>query len=172
METKKKKTGCLKIALIVLGVLIALGIVGAALGAPEESGGSPAASTAASVSAPGSAAEPAPEPASETDAPEAVPTEYLSALKKAESYSEHMHMSKAAIYDQLTSKYGEQFTEQAAQYAMENLQADWNANALACAASYSENMHLSKAAIYDQLTSEYGEQFTAEEAQYAIDHLA
>ena len=43
METKKKKTGCLKIALIVLGVLIALGIVGAALGAPEESGGSPAA---------------------------------------------------------------------------------------------------------------------------------
>ena len=28
METKKKKTGCLKIALIVLGILIALGIVG------------------------------------------------------------------------------------------------------------------------------------------------
>ena len=80
-------------------------------------------------------------------------------------------MSKAAIYDQLTSEYGEQFTEQAAQYAMENLQADWNANALACAASYSENMHLSKAAIYDQLTSEYGEQFTAEEARYAVDNL-
>ena len=172
METKKKKTGCLKIALIVLGVLIALGIVGAALGAPEDSGGSPAASTAASVSAPGSAAEPAPEPASETDAPEAVPTEYLSALKKAESYSEHMHMSKAAIYDQLTSEYGEQFTAEEARYAVDNLEADYRENALQKAKSYQEDMAMSPSAIYDQLTSEYGEQFTAEEAQYAIDHLA
>ena len=32
-------------------------------------------------------------------------------------------MSKAGIYDQLTSEYGEKFTAEAAQYAIDNLQA-------------------------------------------------
>lgn len=98
-------------------------------------------------------------------------TEYKNALKKAESYSETMHMSKQAIYDQLTSEYGEKFPADAAQYAIDNMSADWKANALAKAKSYQETMNMSKNAIYDQLISEYGEKFTAEEAQYAIDHL-
>ena len=100
-----------------------------------------------------------------------VPTEYKNALKKAESYSETMHMSKQAIYDQLVSEYGEQFPADAAQYAIDNMEADWNANALAKAKSYQETMNMSKQAIYDQLISEYGEKFTPEEAQYAIDNL-
>lgn len=100
-----------------------------------------------------------------------VPTEYKSALKKAETYCNLMHMSKAAIYDQLVSEYGEQFSTQAAEYAIDHLEADWNANALAKAETYSDTMHMSKAAIYDQLVSEYGEKFTPEEAQYAVDHI-
>lgn len=98
-------------------------------------------------------------------------TEYKNALKKAESYSKTMHMSKKGIYDQLTSEYGEQFPADAAQYAIDNMTADWNANALAKAKSYQNTMNMSKSAIYDQLVSEYGEQFTASEAKYAIDHL-
>lgn len=43
------------------------------------------------------------------------------ALAKAESYSSMMHMSKAAIYDQLTSSYGEKFTAEEAQYAVDHL---------------------------------------------------
>lgn len=82
-----------------------------------------------------------------------------------------MHMSKQAIYDQLVSEYGEQFPEDAAQYAVDNLKADYKKNALEKAKSYQDTMNMSKSAIYDQLTSEYGEQFTAEEAQYAIDNL-
>lgn len=97
--------------------------------------------------------------------------EYQNALKKAQTYSEMMHMSKKAIYKQLTSEYGEQFPADAAQYAVDNLKADYKANALAKAKTYQETMSMSKSAIYDQLISEYGEQFTAEEAQYAIDHL-
>lgn len=97
--------------------------------------------------------------------------EYLNALDKAEIYSNTMHMSKQAIYDQLTSEYGEQFPADAAQYAIDNLNADYKANALAKAKIYQQTMSMSKNAIYDQLVSEYGEQFTAEEAQYAIDHL-
>lgn len=87
---------------------------------------------------------------------ENVPAEYRSALNKANAYSDNMHMSKAAIYDQLVSEYGEQFSAEAAQYAIDNMTADWNANALAKAKSYSDNMHMSKAGIYDQLVSEYG----------------
>lgn len=97
--------------------------------------------------------------------------EYQNALKKAETYSKMMHMSKKAIYDQLTSEYGEKFPADAAQYAIDNLNADYNANALAKAKTYQQTMSMSTSAIYDQLVSEYGEQFTAEEAQYAIDHL-
>jgi hypothetical protein len=100
-----------------------------------------------------------------------VPTEYKSALNKAESYAETMDMSKVAIYDQLVSEYGEKFTKEAAQYAIDNLEADWNANALAKAKSYQETMSMSPSAIYDQLISEHGEKFTKEEAQYAIDNL-
>ena len=82
-----------------------------------------------------------------------------------------MHMSKAALYDQLTSEYGEQYDAEAAQYAVDNVVADWKENALEMAKSYQENLVMSPAAIYDQLVSEYGERFTPEEAQYAIDHL-
>lgn len=93
------------------------------------------------------------------------------ALAKAESYSSMMHMSKAAIYDQLTSSYGEGFPAESAQYAVDDLVADYKANALEKAKDYQTSMNMSRSAIYEQLTSSYGEKFTAEEAQYAVDHL-
>ena len=100
-----------------------------------------------------------------------VSKEFQAALKSAQNYSDMMHMSKIGIYNQLISEYGEQFTEEEAQYAIDNVDADWNANALQKAKEYQETMNMSNDAIYDQLISEYGEQFTKEEAQYAIDNL-
>lgn len=100
-----------------------------------------------------------------------VPREYLSASEKARSYNAHLHMSKADLYDQLTSEYGGQFSDEAAQYAIDNLDADYMENALLSAESYLENMDFSKQGLYDQLTSEHGAQFTAEEAQYAVDNV-
>lgn len=82
-----------------------------------------------------------------------------------------MHMSKAGIYDQLTSEYGENFPSEAAQYAVDNIVFDWKEAALKKAEIYAETMSMSDSAIYDQLISEYGEKFTKEEAQYAIDNL-
>ncbi|WP_438351060.1 Ltp family lipoprotein [Paenibacillus sp. FA6] len=102
---------------------------------------------------------------------ESVPREHKSALKSAESYAETMHMSKAGIYDQLTSEYGEKFPPEAAQYAIDNIVFDWKENALKQARTYAETMSMSDSAVYDQLISEYGEKFTKEEAQYAIDNL-
>ena len=107
----------------------------------------------------------------ETKEEPSVPKEYRNALRSAETYSDMMHMSKQGIYDQLTSEYGEKFTPEEAQYAIDNIKGDYLETALKSAKNYQENMSMSKDAIYDQLVSDYGEKFTAEEAQYAIDNL-
>ena len=100
-----------------------------------------------------------------------VPKEYSNALKKAQVYSDFMHMSEKNIYDQLTSEYGEGFSVEAAQYAIDNVDADYNYNAYMKALDYQDIMSMSQNNIYEQLISEYGEQFTTEEATYAINKL-
>lgn len=98
--------------------------------------------------------------------------EETNALAKAISYYNKLYMSKSAIYEQLTSPYGEGFTAEAAQYAIDNIaDFDFKYNALEKAKNYQSKMNMSRSAIYEQLTSSYGEGFTAEEAQYAIDNL-
>ena len=106
---------------------------------------------------------------SENKVEDNIPTEYKSALRKAKLYADTMNMSKAGLYDQLTSEYGEKFTVEAAQYAIDNITVDWKENALKKAKSYQETMSMSPAAIYDQLTSEDVGNFPAEAAQYAVD---
>lgn len=100
-----------------------------------------------------------------------IPREYVSALIKGQEYADSMYMSKKAVYNQLTSDYGEKFSSDAANYAMANIKANWNKNALHKAKEYQEEQNMSPDAIYDQLTSDYGEQFTPDEANYAIQHL-
>lgn len=105
------------------------------------------------------------------DSNDDVSTEYESALSRAMHYSDMMYMSKAAIYDQLTSEYGERFSPEAAQYAIDNMTADWNYNALQKAKNYQNTMNMSPDAIHEQLTSEHGDQFTSEEADYAVSNI-
>lgn len=100
-----------------------------------------------------------------------VSDEFRYALEKAESYAQNMHMSKKAIYDHLISEYGGNFTEEEAQYAIDNLDWDYKENALEQAKSYSQTQQLSKKVIYDQLVSEITGKFTEEEAQYAVSKL-
>lgn len=100
-----------------------------------------------------------------------IPREYVSALIKGQEYADRMYMSKKAVYNQLTSDYGEKFSSDAANYAISNIKANWNKNALHKAKEYQEEQNMSPDAIYDQLTSDYGEQFTPDEANYAIQHL-
>lgn len=182
LALRKRQSKGMAVTGIVLGSIAALVTIAITFGigaaVNNASDRMPAASIAPSESATPqetTAPEPVEPVAEETPAPEpeapAVPAEHASALVKAASYSELMNMSKAGIYDQLTSEYGEQFSPEAAQYAIDTYQGDWNANALAKAKSYQETMSMSPDAIHDQLTSEYGEQFTAEEADYAIKNL-
>ena len=49
------------------------------------------------------------------------------------------------------------FDKKSAQYAIDNLKADYKYNALQKAKTYQTEMNMSKKAIYEQLISEYGE---------------
>ena len=75
---------------------------------------------------------------------------------------------KKALYDSLTW-YG--FSSSAAQYAIDHLNADYKANALARAREYRKYNNFSKTEIYERLTSSWIGKFTKEEANYAIQHL-
>ena len=66
---------------------------------------------------------------------------------------------------------GGKFSKEAAKYAIEHIDADWNYNALQTAKTYQDQMAMSPAAIHDQLTSSYGGKFTKKQADYAIAHL-
>jgi hypothetical protein len=150
--------------IIIVFILFAIG------GAATDKGKDASTKSIATNNQPVEQANTADPSAQETTQP-TIPAEYSSALAKAKSYSDTQHMSKQGLYDQLTSEYGEKFTAPAAQYAIDNLVADYNANALAKAKSYQNLQHMSPAAIHDQLTSQYGEKFTVAEADYAIANL-
>lgn len=169
-EPTKKKKPIYKRIWFWIVVVLAVVIISAV---SSTSGGSTASSTPKSSATTASQQQSKTEDtakASKAPATPDVPQEYKSALAKAQTYSDMMHMSKQGIYEQLTSE-ADQFKPEAAQYAVDNLQADYNANALAKAKTYQKTMNMSPAAIKDQLTSDAGEKFTPEEAEYAVQHL-
>ena len=146
---------------IILGIIV-LAAIGGAAGGGNKTNSSPTSSNSIAKTEPATTAQ--------SKQPD-VPAEYKSALNQAGSYANNLHMSKQGVYDQLVSSYGGRFSAEAAQYAIDNVKADWNANALAKAKDYQKTMSLSPAAIHDQLTSSAGEKFTQAEADYAIQHL-
>lgn len=134
--SKGKKSGKgLAIAAIVICVVSGAVVLGtqsmysAALDSAAPSSATTSTSASSAASAESKAASDSASGASSA-ADSSVSAEYRNALAKAQQYSDMMHMSKQGIYDQLTSEYGEKFPADAAQYAIDNVEADWNANAL------------------------------------------
>lgn len=109
----------------------------------------------------------------ETETPVPVSDDAEKALETAEEYAQ-MDMSKAMIYDKLTRGLGdlftnyERFTEEAAQYAVDHLECDWNENAVGMAESIDSFKYYSEATMRDELINQGG--FTEESADYAIEH--
>ncbi|WP_414050372.1 Ltp family lipoprotein [Macrococcus animalis] len=126
----------------------------------------------------------APEPV-ETESPESVEEEeetesedtgdvsreFKAALQSAESYNDFMPMSKAGLYQQLTSDAGDGYPAEAAQYAIDNVDIDYKENAVKSANNYNELMPMSDQELLEQLTSEAGDKYTMEEGQYALQHM-
>ncbi|UUV99914.1 Ltp family lipoprotein [Vagococcus luciliae] len=100
---------------------------------------------------------------------ENVPEENKKALSKATEYNNSVPMSKREMFNQLTQY--ENFTDEQAQYAVDNMTVDWKKNALKNAKIYKIDMNMSNEEIKEQLISEAGNKYTEEEAKYAIDNL-
>lgn len=155
-----KRLGCI-VPLAILAALIL--VIATSMGGGDDDTGNTDGTNTTAPTEPGAGA-----PAE--DSQDDVPSEYNSALRSAESYLRTGNFSQAGLYNQLTSQF-DQFSAEAAQYAIDNVDADWNAEALDAAESYQRTSNMSPAAIYDQLTSEF-EGYTPEQAQYAVDNLS
>lgn len=96
---------------------------------------------------------------------ENVSREYRNALSKAESYLSWAGMSEQGLREQLEF---EEYPSDAIDYALANVEVDYNEQALAKAESYDDWASMSDSQLYDQLIFEG---FTDEQAQYALDNL-
>ncbi|MFD2393219.1 Ltp family lipoprotein [Dietzia aerolata] len=120
--------------------------------------------------APEAEAEPAPEPApgpAPEPEPEAdeVPREFQNAVRSAEMYLMTMAFSRQGLINQLEF---EQYSPEAAQYAVDAVEADWNEQAVKSGELYLEMMGFSRQGLIDQLTFDG---YTPDQAQYAADQL-
>ena len=96
---------------------------------------------------------------------DSVPFEYKQAKEKAKDYMSFTSFSKKGLKEQLEF---EGFSAEAAEWAVENYNADWNSQACAKARDYLDYTSFSKEGLKEQLLYEG---FTEEEAQYAVDNV-
>lgn len=160
-ETKKKKHGCL----IAVGVIIVLGVIGAALGEPN-SNESPSSSQSISSS---SNVDSAPSVSSDSNS-ESIPesesdsetTSQKNAIRKAEQYLSVMPFSAEGLIKQLEF---EKFSTEDATYAVNSLDVDWNEQAAKKAKQYLDSMGFSRDGLIQQLEFDG---FTTEQAEYGV----
>lgn len=65
------------------------------------------------------------------------------ALKSAKKYAKYMHLSKQAVYDQLTFDF-DKFSPEDAQCAIDHLKVNFNKISLKAGKTYSKTLHFSK----------------------------
>lgn len=97
------------------------------------------------------------------------------AVRAAKDYINVMPFSRNGLIKQLSSEYGNSFSEEDAIFAVDYLEqnnlVDWKEQAVKAAQNYNDLMGFSRDGLIQQLTSEYGDQYTQEEAEYAADQL-
>lgn len=93
------------------------------------------------------------------------------AVGSAQDYLDYSHFSRLGLISQLSSKYGEGFTQKEAIFAVDHIKVDWNKQAVGAAKDYLKTSHFSRAGLISQLDSKYGEQFTVAQATYAANHV-
>ena len=95
------------------------------------------------------------------------------AVDAAKGYlSDGQGFSEQGMLQQLTISAGNGFTEAQAEYAINNLQPDWDAQAVDAAKGYlSDGQGFSASGLIQQLTSSYGDGFTDAQAEYAVNKV-
>ena len=79
--------------------------------------------------------------------------------------------SDQGLLQQLTSSAGDGFTEAQAEYAINSLHPDWDAQAVDAAKGYMQMGGFSQASLIQQLTSSAGNGFTQAQAEYAASQV-
>jgi hypothetical protein len=91
------------------------------------------------------------------------------AVDSAQSYlTEGQGFSEQGLIQQLTSSAGAGFTLSQAEYAIDHVQADWDAQAVDAAKGYMQMGGFSQESLIQQLTSSAGNGFTLSQAEYAV----
>jgi hypothetical protein len=95
------------------------------------------------------------------------------AVDAANGYlSEGQGFSEQGLLQQLTANAGDGFTASQAEYAINNLHPDWDAQAVDAAKSYlGDGEGFSRSSLIQQLTSSYGDGFTEAQAEYAVNKV-
>ena len=79
--------------------------------------------------------------------------------------------SKAGLIEQLSSPAGDGYSKADATFAANNVDADWNEEAVEAAQNYLDTMPMSKDALIEQLSSSAGDRFTRAQARYAANRV-
>ena len=150
-----------------LGVLAAIGTIAGIAGG---GGSTPhAAITPPAVTAPapahhGTASAPTTPPAP------AMTASQQQAVTSAQGYlADGQGFSATSLDKQLTSTYGDKFSETDAQFAIRYLHPSWDAQAVIAAKGYlADGQGFSHDGLIQQLTSPYGDAFTQAQAAYGV----
>ena len=154
------------LALILLVLLAACGSTRPAAGPASATAQAPASS------APAAPATPQALPASTTPAAPAAPVMSAAEQQAVTAAQGYLNLgsgfSAESLLKQLTSSYGDGFAQSDAQFAINYLQPDWDAQAVLAAKGYlSLDTGFSRSSLIQQLTSSYGDGFTEAQAEYA-----
>jgi Host cell surface-exposed lipoprotein len=96
------------------------------------------------------------------------PNWHQQAVDAARGYlSEGQGFSEQGLLQQLTSSAGSGFTQPQAEYAINYLHPDWDAQAVDAAKGYMQMGGFSQSSLIQQLTSSAGSGFTQAQAEYA-----
>ncbi|WP_298290339.1 Ltp family lipoprotein [Novosphingobium sp.] len=160
MTEEKKKFSLGKGCLIVAGVFVGLGVIGAIAGGGEDT----AATTKVAEAgvAPGDVAvvEPIEDPADKLTGPQ------RNALRSAKQYLDLSGFSRKGLIQQLSSNAGDGYAEADAIAAVDSLAVDWKAEAAESAKQYISMTGFSCNGLIEQLSSSAGDKYTKEEAEY------
>ena len=92
-------------------------------------------------------------------------TEYANVVKTARNYLDFMAFSRKGLIDQLVY---EGYSQESAEYAVDNIGADWNQQCAKKAKDYLDYMSFSRDGLYQQLAYEG---FTDEQIQYGLSQV-
>jgi hypothetical protein len=95
------------------------------------------------------------------------------AVDAANGYlNEGQGFSDQGLIQQLTANAGSGFTNAQAEYAINYLHPDWDAQAVDAAKGYlGDGEGFSRSGLIQQLTSSYGSEFTEAQAEYAVNKV-